>query len=136
MYRTDYKHTAQYAVAFLSSTCDDRFTFTAANIKKYVTLICTITADVTLCNNGSLETPEQVHLYISRHFIFEMVEHIQSSVTLRFYARAHSYHAQYIKSSMQLFSILFLFLMTCFGLKQPSSGVLSMPKLWHCINVH
>jgi hypothetical protein len=42
-------------------------------------------------------------------------------------------NAQYIPSLTQLFSLLFLLLTTCFGLKRPSSGVLSTPKLSHTI---
>jgi hypothetical protein len=34
---------------------------------------------------------------------------------------------------MQIFSLIFVLLMTCFGLKWPSSGVLSTPKLSHCV---
>jgi hypothetical protein len=43
------------------------------------------------------------------------------------------FHAQHIQSSIQLFLLLFLLLKTCFGLKRPSSGVVSTSKLSHCI---
>jgi hypothetical protein len=42
-------------------------------------------------------------------------------------------HAQYIQTSVQLFALSFLLLTTCFGLKRPSSGVLSTSKLSQCI---
>jgi hypothetical protein len=38
-----------------------------------------------------------------------------------------------IQSSMQLFSVLFLHITTCVGLKRTSSRVSSTPKLSHCI---
>jgi hypothetical protein len=44
-----------------------------------------------------------------------------------------SFHTQYIQSTMQLFPLLLLLLVTCFSRKRPSSGVLTMPKLSHCI---
>jgi hypothetical protein len=42
-------------------------------------------------------------------------------------------NAQYIQAPMQLFSLIFLLITTCFGLKRSSSDVLSTPKLSHTI---
>jgi hypothetical protein len=69
----------------------------------------------------------QKNIYISIKSVLFLILYI--SILLHLYI----FHAQYIQSSIQLLSLLFLLLTTCFSLKRPSSGVLSMPKLSHCI---